>query len=305
MANLEPFRYGSADFIQRSVKGMLTIMEGKGLHLYPQASYWDWPYSADSVKGKRLLQIERDWIWYKSWSRYAWKSNRNRNDEIDYWSNMLAAKYGCSKEAGKNILEAYEHSGEIAPKILRRFGITDGNRQTMTLGMLMTQLINPFRFGLFTLMYESESPIGEMLIEYAEKDWKGEKHIGETPLQIINEITTHGKKAVDAIEKAAATVTKNKDEFDRLENDMFCYQALADYYAQKASAALHILRYKYSDSIKDLEKALPLLEQSVGSYKKLVTLTSGTYLYANSMQTGQRKKYWCLLKMNSPISAIV
>jgi hypothetical protein len=289
MANLEPFRYGSADFIQRSVKGMLTIMEGKGLHLYPQASYWDWPYSADSVKGKRLLQIERDWIWYKSWSRYAWKSNRNRNDEIDYWSSMLAAKYGCSKEAGKNILEAYEHSGEIAPKILRRFGITDGNRQTMTLGMLMTQLINPFRFGLFTLMYESESPIGEMLIEYAEKDWKGEKHIGETPLQIINEITTHGKKAVDAIEKAAATVTKNKDEFDRLENDMFCYQALADYYAQKASAALHILRYKYSDSIKDLEKALPLLEQSVGSYKKLVTLTSGTYLYANSMQTGQRR----------------
>jgi hypothetical protein len=52
--------------------------------------------------------------------------------------------------------------------------------------MLMTQLINPFRFGLFTLLYESESPVGEMLIEYAEKDWKGEKHIGETPPQIIN-----------------------------------------------------------------------------------------------------------------------
>ncbi len=140
LANLEPFRYGSIDFIQQSVKGMHEVMGGNGLHLYPQASYWDWPYSADSVKGKRLLQIERDWIWYKAWSRYAWKADRDRKSEIDYWSELLAAKFGCSKEQGKDILKAYEESGEIAPKLLRRFGITDGNRQTLTLGMLMTQL---------------------------------------------------------------------------------------------------------------------------------------------------------------------
>ena len=290
LANLEPFRYGSADFIQKSVQGMKKIMEGKGLHLYPQASYWDWPYSADSVKAnKRLLQIERDWIWYRAWSRYSWKSERNRQEEIDYWSNLLSSKFGCTKEAGKNILEAYEQSGEIAPKLLRRFGITDGNRQTMTLGMLMTQLINPFRYGLFTLLYESESPLGEMLIEYAEKDWKGEKHIGETPPQIIYEVKDHGKQAVAAIEKASASVTKNRDEFNRLKNDMYSYRALADHYAQKAEAALHVLRYKYSDNTKDLETALPILQQSVDSYKKLVALTRGTYLYANSMQTGQRR----------------
>ena len=75
----------------------------------------------------------------------------------------------------------------------KRFGITDGNRQTLTLGMLMTQLINPFRFGLFTLLYESESPEGEMLIDYAEKEWKGSPHVGETPVQIINEVVAHGQ----------------------------------------------------------------------------------------------------------------
>jgi hypothetical protein len=289
MANLEPFRYGSPDFIQKSVNGMLRIMEGKGLHLYPQASYWDWPYSADSVKGKRVLQIERDWIWYAAWSRYAWKNDRNRNEEIIYWSDLLAAKYGCSTQQGRQILDAYEQSGEIAPKLLRRFGITDGNRQTLTLGMLMTQLINPTRYGLFTLMYESESPVGEMLIEYAEKEWKKEQHIGETPVQIIREVKDHGSKAAKAIQAASSSVTKNKQEFDRLKNDMYCYQALANHYAQKAEAALHILRYKYSNDVKDLETALPLLEQSVDSYRRLVDLTKGTYLYANSMQTQQRK----------------
>jgi hypothetical protein len=288
MANLEPFRYGAPGFIQDCVQGMRSIMEGKGLHLYPQASYWDWPYSADSVKGKRLLQIERDWIWYAAWSRYAWKSDRNRQSEADYWSRQLATKYGVDTKNGQHILEAYEQSGQIAPKLLRRFGITDGNRQTMTLGMLMTQLINPFRYGLFTLMYESESPVGEMLIEYAEKDWKGEKHIGETPPQIIAEVKAHADEAIKAID-AVTNVTVGKDEFKRLQNDMYCYHAMAYHYAYKAEAAIPILRYKYSGDIRDLEKGLSLLEKSVEYYKKLVDLTKGTYLYANSMQTQQRK----------------
>ncbi len=75
------------------------------------------------------------------------------------------------------MLDAYEQAGEIAPKVLRRFGITDGNRQTLTLGELMTQLINPYRYGLFTLLYNSEGPAGEMLTEYAEKELKKEKHV--------------------------------------------------------------------------------------------------------------------------------
>jgi hypothetical protein len=289
LANLEPFRYGSIDFIQQSVIGMHEVMGGNGLHLYPQASYWDWPYSADSVKGKRLLQVERDWIWYKAWSRYAWKAKRERKEEVEYWTGLLASRYGCDKESAVKILEAYEESGEIAPKLLRRFGITDGNRQTLTLGMLMTQLINPFRYGLFTLLYESESPEGEMLITYAEKEWKGEPHIGETPTQIINEVKRHGSKAVAALESIASKITRDKEEFDRLKNDMHCYNALANHFSQKAEAALHVLRYKYSDDIGDLEKALPLLRKSVESYRELARLTKGTYLYANSMQTQQRK----------------
>lgn len=290
LANLEPFRYGSADFIQRSVIGMHDSMGGNGLHLYPQASYWDWPYSADSVKGgKRLLQIERDWIWYRAWSRYAWQARRDRKEEINYWSGLLAARYGCAPANGQQILEAYEQSGEIAPKLLRRFGITDGNRQTLTLGMLMTQLINPFRYGLFTLLYDSESPEGEMLIQYAEKEWKKEKHIGETPVQIIAEVKEHARKAVAAAEAAASGITQNKEEFERLKNDMYCYQALAFHFAYKAEAALSVLRYKYSNDVKDLERALPLLEKSVDYYRELAKLTSSSYLYANSMQTQQRK----------------
>ena len=288
LANLEPFRYGSADFIQKCVQAMHNVYEANGLHLYPQASYWDWPYTADKADG-RLLQLDRDWIWYKAWARYAWNCRRDRAQEVNYWSGLLANKFGATAPAGKDILDAYEETGEIAPKLLRRYGITDGNRQTLTLGMFMTQLINPFRYNLFTLMYESEAPEGEMIIEYAEKEWKKQPHIGETPVQIADEVTAHGRKAVEAIEKAASSVSKDKAEFERLRNDVHCYQELADFYAEKVRAALLVLRYKYSNDISDLEKALPYLERSVEHYRKLAELTRGTYLYANSMQTMQRK----------------
>ncbi|HEU4904428.1 MAG TPA: hypothetical protein VFT06_16595, partial [Flavisolibacter sp.] len=276
LANLEPFRYGSPDFIQKSVQAMHAVHRGNGLHLYPQASYWDWPYTADKAP-KRLLQIDRDWIWYKAWSRYAWKANRSRAAETAYWDNLLAQKFGATQTTAKDIRTAYEEAGEIAPKLLRRFGITDGNRQTLTLGMFMTQLINPYRYGLFTLLYNSEGPEGEMLTEYAEKEWKGEKHVGETPVQIISDVKAHGKKAVEAIEKAATCVKANKNEFERLRNDMHIYDALASNFAEKAETALSVLRYKYSNDINDLEKGKVHLEKSLRSFETLVRLTKNAY----------------------------
>lgn len=288
LANLEPFRYGSPDFIQQSVIGMHEVMGGNGLHLYPQASYWDWPYSADSIKGgKRLLQIERDWIWYKAWARYAWKAKRNREEEIVYWSKLLADKFGCSITDGGKILKAYEESGEIAPKLLRRFGITDGNRQTLTLGMLMTQLVNPYRYGLFTLLYDAEAPEGEMLLDYADKEWNGQKHIGETPVDVINEVREHANQAYKDL--GQIKVKKDTAEFKRFKNDILCYFALAYHYSTKAQAAQYVLRYKYSNNIKDLDTAATYLKMSIDSYTTLIRYTNSSYLYANSMQTSQRK----------------
>lgn len=288
LANLEPFRYGAANFIQKCVQAMHGTYEANGLHLYPESSYWDWPYAADSAR-TLLLQVERNWLWYREWARYAWNAQRDSTKEVDYWAGLLADRYGCSVEEGKKILTAYEESGEIAPKLLRRFGITDGNRQTLTLGMTMPQLVNPNRFGLFTLLYNSEGPEGEMLTEYAAKEWQQQPHIGETPVQVINEVKEHGQKAVAAITAAEQHITKNKEDFEGLKNDMLCYKALANHYAFKAAAALDALHYQYSGKLSDLIKAVKPLEESVQWYQQLTDLTKASYRYANSMQTQQRK----------------
>ena len=288
LANLEPFRYGSPDFIQKAVKAMHSAQGANALHLYPQASYWDWPYSADKAD-KRLLEMDRDWIWYAAWSRYAWKADRDRSDEIGYWSSRLDTMYNCGTDAAKNILAAYEEDGEISPQLLRKFGITEGNRQTFLLGMFMSQLVNPKKWTVYPDFYDSCGPEGELLSDYMSKEWNHQPHVGEIPPQMIATAVAHGAAGAKAIELAAPHVTTNKAEFERLRNDVHCYDAFANFFALKVKAAMLVLEYGHSGRVADLDSAALLIGKSLEYYRHLVDLTKDTYLYANSMQTGQRK----------------
>lgn len=288
LANLEPWRWSSPAFVSKTVQAMHKVHGANGLHLYPQANYWEWPYAADSIAGgERLTQVHRDRMWYDAWGRYAWKANRGNDKE--YWIKQISERFGCNEQAACDILEAYDESGEIAPKLLRRFGITEGNRQCLLLGMKISQLVNPYKYTIYPGFYESCGPEGEKLIEYVEKEWKKEPHKGELPLNIINECTAHGDKAVKAIERAASSITKEKDEFMRLMNDMHCYREFAYSFKYNVLAAEQTLNYKWSGDTEYLKKAIPLLEKRGEYYDKLIELTKATYRHANSMQTSQRR----------------
>lgn len=291
LANLEPWRWSSPLFIQKTIRAMQRVHHSKGLHLYPQASYWDWPYTADKLpNGERLLQTDRDWMWYKAWGRYAW-GERSDDDNNTYWPRVLADYYGISDESAACLLAAYNEAGEIAPKLLRRFGITEGNRQTLLLGMKMAQLVNPYNFNIYPGFYESCGPQGEKLIEYVEKEHKQEKHIGELPLDIVEQCVEHGRKASEMIDKlyAIEQPSRHENELRRVANDIACYALFSLFFQQKVLAAEQVLNYKWSKDIKCLEAAVPLLKNSVDIWKLLSQLTNNTYLYANSMQTAQRR----------------
>ena len=289
LANLEPWRWSSPAFIQKTVQAMHRVHHSKGLHLYPQASYWDWPYTADKLpNGKRLKQLDRDWMWYQAWGRYAW--NEQRNNDKTYWKKELADYYGIDTIAAGHLLNAYDEAGEIAPKLLRRFGITEGNRQTLLLGMTMGQLVNPYKYTIYPGFYESCGPQGEKLIEYVEKEWKGEKHHGELPLDIVNQCVEHQHKAVEAL-NAIVDVKPlyHADEFERFRNDIICYSLFALSFRDKVLAAQQVLNYKWTKDINYLDAAVPLLEKSVYTWNLLAQWTDSIYLYANSMQTAQRR----------------
>ncbi len=288
LANLEPWRWSSPAFTQKAVQAMHRVHHSKGLHLYPQASYWDWPYTADKLQdGRRLLQIDRDWMWYRAWGRYAW--NCERGADQTYWKKQLADYYGIDTISAGQLLRAYDEAGEIAPKLLRRFGITEGNRQTLLLGMTMGELVNPYKYTIYPGFYESCGPEGEKLIEYVEKEWKGEKHVGELPLDIVEQCAQHGIEAEHAVDLLVANPTRHADEFERVRKDMKFYRMFAAAFRLKVLAAQQVLNYKWSQDIKYLDKAVQYMEQSQNWWNVLSAATQDAYLYANSMQTAQRR----------------
>lgn len=292
LANLEPFRYGSPTFIQRCVQAAKYRLEASGIHLYP-LFYWDWPYAPDRAN-PRLLQMERDWIWFAAWFRYAWNPDADPKTERRYWIERLAERYGSS-EAGEAILDAYEASGECAPKLLRRFGITEGNRQTLSLGMTMSQLTNPDRYRPWAELWDCQAPQGERLDVYVRRELAGEAHVGETPVDIIADAEYGAAKAERAIERARPHVRREREEFERLAGDIEAIGWMTRAYTNKVRAAIEILTYKslargsYLRFVERLEAAVPFFQQSLECYRKLTALTERTYLYANSMQTPQRK----------------
>ncbi|HYW42085.1 MAG TPA: hypothetical protein VE959_04460 [Bryobacteraceae bacterium] len=283
LSNLEPFRWGDPEFIQKTLQSCQRIGI-KGVHVYP-LRYWDWPNSADNPAE---LQFERDWIWFEAWARYAWNPGRDPAAERRYWIARIGERYG-NQEAARRILDAYQLSGVCAPRLLPRIGITEGNRQSLTLGMLMTQLIDPERYNALTLLWEGDAPPGERLDEYVRKEWEGKPHAGETPIGVAAEVMQSAARAVAAAEAAQPLVTRNREEFARFLNDMHAIEAQYRYYNAKTRAAALVLRYGYSRNPDDLKQALPLLEESVRHYRQLVALTDKTYREACSVHSSSRR----------------
>lgn len=285
LANLEPFRYGATTFIQKCVVAMRDRLGAGGVHLYP-LFYWNWPDSPD-IAQPALKQWERDWIWFEAWARYAWNPDRDAASERTYWLGRITAHYGA--DAAEDIFAAYNDAGECAPRLLRRFGITEGNRQTLSLGMLLDQLVHPEKYREFTELWESQSPPGERLKDYAAREWRHEPHVGETPPSINAEVDAFSARAVAAIDRAAPRVTRNHAEFARLQNDVHCIREMSLNYVAKTTAAMAVLRHDYSHEVRDLEQAEIALAQSLEHYRRLTALTRTTYHAANSMQTNYRR----------------
>ena len=286
LSNLEPFRWGDPDFIRQTESSFVRIGI-EGLHLYP-LRYWDWPYTADNT-APRLMQTDRDWIWYQAWARYAWNSERDPAKEHAYWVSQFAQRFG-TEEAGEHLLAAYELSGICAPKLLPRVGITEGNREVLSLGVTMPQLIDAARFTPAQTLWTGDAPDGERLDEYVANEINHKPDHGETPLGVAAEVAASSAKAVAEAEAAAPGITAAaRLEYDRIVNDMRAIAALMSYYNHKAQAAELVMEFGYDHDPSDLTKAEPLLAASVGDFGRLTQLTETAYRNAAGMQTSQRQ----------------
>lgn len=287
LANLEPFRYFAPQFVQRCVQGAREDLGATGLHLYP-LSYWNWPYAPDQVVPP-LKQWERDWTWFEAWARYAWNPDRPESEERAYWRARIMEHFGCDAAAADRIVEAGNTAGLVAPMLLRRFGITEGNRQTLALGMTLDQLVHPERSQPVRDLWECLAPEGERLQDSVARQLRGDPGRGETPWMVRLEAVARARRAVALMEGLAGGVGRHREEFLRWQNDLRALEALARCYAHKASAAEIVLRSGATRNARELLAAADLLEASVRAFEELAQRAGPAYRFANGLQTGHRR----------------
>ncbi len=319
MSNFEPFRWGNPDFVRETARNFVRIGIG-GVHVYP-LRYWDWPNAADKT-ATLLNQTDRDWIWFASWARYAWNPEREPKLEQAYWTEQFARRFAlpgnldavghsplvvgtesaetfaaqphkltsAQAEAGAHLLSAYELAGLCAPEVVRRLGITEGNREVLSLGMTMPQLIDAPRFNPAQTLWTADAPDGEELNEWVAAEMSGGKHHGENPLGVAADAA---KKSAEAVKEAAAAapgITSDAQaEYGRVVNDMRAIAALMAFYNSKVQAAALVMRFGYDHDAAHLTQARGLLQESVDHFAELTKLTDATYRNAAGMQTSQRQ----------------
>jgi hypothetical protein len=285
LSNLEPFRWGDPDFIRETLDHFQRIGIG-GVHVYP-LRYWDWPYAGDNTQPP-LLQTDRDWIWFAAWGRYAWNPFRDPEKEHAYWAAQFAERFGTA-EAGEKLLEAYTLAGPCQPRLLPRIGITEGNRQAFALGMTMPQLIDAARYNPAVTLWTGDAPAGERLDEYVAEEVKKQPHQGETPIGVSDDAVEASRQAYAAAQAAAPFVTHNRDEYQRIVNDMHAISLLMQFYNDRIRAAQEVMLYGYDHDAAHLQRAQPLLAESVERYRELASVAGPAYRTATSMETTQRQ----------------
>ena len=319
LSDLEPFRWGDPEFVQQITRNFVRIGIG-GAHVYP-LRYWDWPYTADATE-PRLLQTDRDWIWFASWARYEWNPERDPVTEHQYWSDQFAERFASpiavnaqgyspmisgladgaaaagrpvtltpkEEQTGEHLLNAYQLAGVCAPQLLPWVGITEGNRQVLSLGMTMPQLIDAKRFGPAQTLWTGDAPDGERLDEWVSNEVHHLPHHGTNPLAAAASSAADAAKAVAETQAAAAGIAASaQPEYRRVVNDFQSLSALMNFYNAKTQAAAQVLEYGYDRNLEHLQKARTLLATSVDAFAQLTTLTKTTYIDAAGMETSQRR----------------
>ena len=102
--------------------------------------------------------------------------------------------------------------------------------------MTLEQLARPEKYSELPDLWESDAPPGERIKEYVKREWNHQPHEGETPPSINAEVLAFSQKAIDAIDSAEPLVTKNRDEYQRLKNDVHCIAEMSRNYAAKVNA---------------------------------------------------------------------
>lgn len=265
--NIEPFRWNPPSYIQEIVKD--NIKSGaNGIHMHPRKA-WRWPYGSDA--GSKEYQWKRDTLFFTAWSRYSWNPDREKNDDGQYWIDLLTRRFG-NKEAAEHYLKSSEAGADVLPALQRLIWLGYDNHTVVTAGGTLSQLLNSRGIPFLDI-----KPVLR-ISEYIEALKTGKTIEGETPIEFLSTKTEEAQKALKEAQIARQFATHNVDELNRIVNDAEAVFYTANFYYHKIEALKSwVLQEEGIDTDKNMKLFIDFLTKSVTDFERLSDTTSLTY----------------------------
>ncbi|MEW6742240.1 MAG: hypothetical protein AB1486_05735 [Planctomycetota bacterium] len=275
LSDLQPFRTGSPSFAREAIRNARALGI-EGLHLYAPWS-WKWPIAPDRVDPP-LLQLDRDWMWFATWGRYAWNPDRDVNEDF-HWMARLVDRFG-NEGAAHRILRAYDAAGYVMPAIQRATMVADWNIWFASSGATLGQ-IRTAPLDVFTLN------VNWMTVSRYLDALRAGREIRElTPLDRAEDFLAIARVAREEATLGCDAATRSKDEAGRLARDYEAMALVARFYASKMSAAIDAERYLWTGDDTLRAGALAKLDDSLEVHRELTALAEEAYVAVSNKGVG-------------------
>lgn len=278
-------RWGDADFIRKYLKGIAAKSYCRGF-------YWGadgYLYGSDFAHhdhGHKVWQydFEKHWMEFSLLGRLSY----NVDAEEDNWRDDYVEHYG---EHGSELYDALKLASRMMPPVNRLHWLDiDVRWHPETLLSMFG-----FRSVIDTLCTRAMPGSGTIgLRAFARAEYEGQKADGETPLAVIDTLRSIADTLADKLEEISRWDLIG--EGDCLREDLYCWQALSEFYVHRFTSALELARLEVSGDESHRAAALEAALAEREPWTRLAAHWASHYTNYMKARGAMMTGYWLYLK---------
>lgn len=278
-------RWGDPDFIRKYLKGIAAKSYCRGFYWGADGYLYGKDFAHHNY-GHKVWQydFEKHWMEFSLLGRLSY----NVDADEDFWRDEYVEHYG---DHGYDLYESLKLASKMMPPVNRLHWLDiDVRWHPETLLSMFG-----FRSVIDTLCTRSMPGAGTIgLRAFAKAEFEGEMIEGETPLDIIKTL----KNISDTLENDLKTIADWRliGEGDCLREDLYCWQALSEFYVNRFTAALELARFEVTGDEVHRANALAAAKAERAPWGNLATHWASHYTNYMKARGAMITGYWLYMK---------
>lgn len=278
-------RWGDPDFIREYLKAIADKPYCRGFYWGADGFLYGNDFAHDP-EGHKVwkYEFEKHWLEFSLLGRLSY----NLDSPYEYWQNESICHYG---HQGGRLYEALQLASKIMPPVNRLHWMDIDVRWHPE------TLLSMFGFRSVIDTYFTRAMPGTETVsirEFAHIEASGAAPHGETPVQIIDTLSDISQK-LDVLIKLIETDDLIGESACLLE-DLYCWQALGEFYTCRFRAALALARLEFTKKERYREEALAATLAERAPWRRLAEHWASHYTGYRKARGKMMTGYWLYMR---------